>query len=81
MKLPRKTVLPLRLLVLDLIGSVFFTLGLIPLVLGFDTLPAPMRFEHYGWVLIIVGVVLWLPALVHIAVKIHAQLEDRGRRP
>lgn len=81
MKLPRKSVLPLRLLVLDLIGSVLFTLGLIPIVLGFHTLPTSLRFEHYPWVFIAVGVALWLPALVHIAMKIQARLEDVGRGP
>lgn len=79
MKFPRNDLLPWRLLVLDLIGSAVFTLGLLKLVLDFETLPSPLRFDHYGWALIALGVALWFPALLHIAIRIRDRLESTGR--
>lgn len=71
--------LPLRLLVLDLVGSAFFTLGLIKLLLDVDTLPAWLRFDHYHWALLALGVTLWLPALIFIALRIREGFERAGR--
>lgn len=78
MKGLRRGLLPARLLVLDVIGSTIFTLGLIKLTIGFETLPELLRFRHYEWLLVGVGVVLWMPAILYIVARILERIERPG---
>ena len=75
MKGLRSGLLPTKLLVLDVIGSAIFTLGLIKLTIGFDTLPVPLRFRHYEWLLVAVGVAFWMPAILYIVARIRERIE------
>lgn len=71
--------IPINLLVLDGAGAILLGLGLLKHFGVMDVLPPPLRMEGYGLGLIIGGVILMLPALVHIIRKVSAQ--QPGRSP
>ena len=58
--------LPYRLQFLQAIGSILLVLGILSAYSGMDIVPVALRFRGYGSVLIVVGVLLVLPALIHI---------------
>ncbi|MGH8453352.1 MAG: hypothetical protein ACRES4_06175 [Nevskiales bacterium] len=72
--------IPLNLLVLDAAGAVLLGLGLAKQFGGVDPLPEQLRVEGYGLGFIIGGIILMLPAFIHIIGKVKRQLESgRGR--
>ncbi|MDH3872098.1 MAG: DUF1418 family protein [Gammaproteobacteria bacterium] len=56
--------LPLRLITLDLLGTLLLVFGLLELFNRDGSLfPATLRFPYYEWVLIIIGLLIMLPAV------------------
>lgn len=58
--------LPIKLLILDGIGSLLIVLGVLALVADLHLLPAAWRVARYEIVLIILGATLMLPMLLWI---------------
>ena len=58
--------LPYRLQFLQALGSILLVLGILSAYSGMDIIPVALRFRGHGPVLIVVGVLLVLPALIHI---------------
>ena len=58
--------LPIKLLILDGIGSLLIVLGVLALVADLHLLPAAWRVARYDIVLIILGATLMLPMLLWI---------------
>lgn len=73
MEQERKRSIPLVPLVLDGIGSVLAGLGLAKQVADIDIIPAQLRFDQYGLVLIVVGVLLMVPLIAHLIKTARAQ--------
>lgn len=67
--------LPIKLLILDGIGSLLIVLGVLALVADLHLLPAAWRVARYEIVLIIVGATLMLPMLLWIIEQV------KRRRP
>lgn len=61
--------IPTRLIVLDVVGTLLFVIGLLELVVGIELLPTSLRFEGYGFALIVAGVVLMLPLVAHLVAR------------
>ena len=57
--------IPMGLLVADAIGAFLLGISLAKQVAGVDIVPAPLRFENYGVVLIVAGVALMAPMVLH----------------
>ena len=57
---------PLYYLVLDTLGAILLGLGLAKHFAGLDIIPPVLRFEAYGTVFMAAGIVLMLPAVVHL---------------
>ncbi len=56
--------LPLRLITLDLLGTLLLVFGLLELFNKDSSLfPAPLHFPYYEWVLIFLGLLIMLPAV------------------
>ncbi|MHB8535673.1 MAG: DUF1418 family protein [Sulfuricaulis sp.] len=68
---------PPVLLILDIIGTVLLGLGLAKHFAHIDVIPATLRFENYGPVLIGVGAALMLPIMVHIVNRAKNGAQDR----
>lgn len=60
---------PPALLILDIIGTVLLGLGLAKYFANVDVIPASLRFEGYGPVMIGIGAALMLPFMVHVIKK------------
>jgi len=57
--------LPLRLITLDLLGTLLLVFGLLELFNRDGSLfPAALQFPYYEWVLILIGCLIMLPAVV-----------------
>jgi hypothetical protein len=55
--------LPLRLITLDLLGTLLLVFGLLELFNKDSSLfPASLRFPYYEWLLIVIGLLIMLPA-------------------
>mgnify|MGYP000679867530 CR=1 FL=1 len=67
--------LPIKLLILDGIGSLLIVLGVLALVADLHLLPAAWRVARYDIVLIIIGATLMLPMLLWIMEQV------KRRRP
>jgi hypothetical protein len=67
--------LPIKLLILDGIGSLLIVLGVLALVADLHLLPAAWRVARYDIVLIILGATLMLPMLLWIMEQV------KRRRP
>lgn len=67
--------LPIKLLILDGIGSLLIVLGVLALVADLHLLPAAWRVARYDIVLIILGATLMLPMLLWIIEQV------KRRRP
>lgn len=61
-----KLPIPPKLMLLDLVGMLMAGLGLAKQFAEVDVIPAPLRFDNYGIVFIVVGFALTIPALSHI---------------
>lgn len=77
--------LPVGLLLLDMIGTAFFALGLVKVVANTDILPihewlAGTVFENYGIPFIVIGVLLIAPFALHLFARIRAQAEANVRK-
>lgn len=56
--------LPLRLVTLDLLGTLLLAFGLLELFNRDDSLfPAHLQFPYYEWTLILIGLLIMLPAV------------------
>ncbi len=62
--------IPARLIVLDVIGTLFVVIGLLELTAGIELLPAPLRFDGYGFALVVAGIVLMLPLIAHVISRV-----------
>lgn len=69
--------LPLSLVVLDGLGALFLGLGLAKKFAGIDFLPTSFQFDKNGWILIIIGVLLMLPMLLHLIAKMREHVERK----
>ncbi|HEY7883607.1 MAG TPA: hypothetical protein VIC08_01525 [Cellvibrionaceae bacterium] len=68
----KKLPLPLPLIFLDIIGTLFIGVGLALMLTDAELLPAHLRFEHDGLIYIVIGGACMLPAvnyLVNLARK------------
>lgn len=63
----KKTIrIPVSLLLLDLIGTILFTIGIIDLVNDSDFVPSSLQFNKYEIVMIIIGILFIFPLIKHI---------------
>jgi hypothetical protein len=58
--------IPVRLIVLDVIGTVLLATGLLKVVAGVDWFPRQLLFEGYGFAFIVGGAMLMVPLIAHI---------------
>ncbi len=65
-----KFFVPVRLIVLDVLGTVLLMTGLVRLFAGVHFLPEQLRLKDYGFALIFTGIVLMLPLMVHLVARI-----------
>lgn len=72
--------LPLHLVLLDGVGAIVLGLGLAKLLAGVDILPAEWLLDAQGWTLIIAGIALMLPMMVHLIVTLRAKAEESLHR-
>ncbi|MDZ4210625.1 MAG: hypothetical protein U1C59_02775 [Methylotenera sp.] len=78
MPLTHKTFkLPLSLVLLDMIGVVLIGLGVTKMFAGVDLLPADILQDEQGWLLIIAGLLLMIPLLLHLLVSLRARAEEK----
>ena len=64
---PKKTIrIPVPLLLLDLIGTILFAVGIIDLVNDSDLVPSSLQFNKYEIVMIITGILFILPFIKYI---------------
>ncbi len=69
--------LPLGLVVLDGLGTILVGLGLAKMFAGLEILPTALQLDEKGWTLIISGVLLMLPLLLHIFAKVRERAEEK----
>ena len=62
--------IPARLIVLDVVGTLFVVIGLLALTAGIELLPTSLRFDGYGVAFIIAGVILMLPLIAHVVARV-----------
>lgn len=63
----KKTIrIPVSLLLLDLIGTILFAIGIIDLVNDSDFVPSSLQFNKYEIVMIIIGILFIFPLIKHI---------------
>jgi len=72
--------LPIHLVLLDSIGAILLGLGLAKMLAGIDIIPADWLLDTHGWTLIVIGVTLMLPMLVHVIVTIRNRAEQTLHR-
>lgn len=72
--------LPLHLVLLEGVGAIVLGLGLAKLLAGVDILPAEWLLDTQGWTLIIAGIALMLPMMVHLIVTLRAKAEESLHR-
>ena len=58
--------IPVHLPALDFIGAVLVGIGLAEWFAGVGLVPESLQFENYPVTLVICGVILMLPAIVHV---------------
>jgi len=79
MKTRERVSIPIGLVVLEAVGLVLITLGLVKMASGTDLLPAGLRFGNYPLVFLLVGVALLVPFNVHM-IKMIMTRADQTRR-
>lgn len=65
-----KVKMPVPLLVLDFIGTIFIGLGLAEKFAGTGLVPRTIQFPNYEWVLIIIGIIFTVPFIAHLVKSI-----------
>lgn len=58
--------IPLQYLVMEGVGAILAGIGIARVFAGVDLLPWRVPFEHYGEALIVMGVALGAPLVVHL---------------
>lgn len=58
--------IPFDLLALDFVGVLLLALGVLEGFTDKNLVPEALKFEHYPWVLIVAGLLLMAPLLLHI---------------
>lgn len=61
--------IPIRLIILDMIGAILFALGIIEWLTNIKFVPTSLRFNIYEFILIVAGILLMLPFL-HFLTKL-----------
>jgi hypothetical protein len=61
--------IPVRLIVLDVIGTFLLAAGLLKVVARVDFLPQQVLFEGYGVAFIVGGAILMVPLIVHVLAR------------
>ncbi len=79
MKTRERVSIPIGLVVLEAVGLVLITLGLVKMASGTDLLPAGLRFANYQLVFLLVGVALLVPFNVHMIKMIMTRAEQARR--
>lgn len=62
--------IPTRLIVLDIVGTLFAVIGFLELTAGVELLPIALRFDGYGFALIVTGVILMVPLMANIVAQV-----------
>ncbi len=70
--------LPLKLIVLDVIGTIALGLGFAKAFAGINFIPANMRFENDGLTLILLGVLLMMPMMNYILKTVLKKATNRN---
>lgn len=68
--------IPFGLLLLDGLGAILAGLGLAKMFGGIEVLPSSFYHES-GWILILMGIVLMLPFMLHIFKQIRTRAEQK----
>ncbi len=58
--------LPINLLVLEFFGSILLTLGIVDWISDLKIMPVQLQFNHYEFVLIVIGFLLTLPFILFL---------------
>lgn len=66
MEQKRKLVMPLKLVLLDVVGTAMVGLGVAKHFANVDLIPAALRFENYGITFVVAGVALMAPLILHL---------------
>ena len=74
----KRFAIPAKLIVLDVIGALLLTIGLLKVIVDMDLLPQPLLFEGYGFAYIVAGVMLMIPLIVHVVVQAIRQQKETG---
>jgi multisubunit Na+/H+ antiporter MnhG subunit len=67
----------LGLLLLDLVGTILFGLGVVKKFSGLDTLPKSLQFDNYELVLIVFGIFLMLPYVLNMFARARQKSEEK----
>lgn len=62
--------IPTRLIVLEIVGTLFVVIGLLELTGGVEILPVALRFDDYGFAFIAAGIVLMLPLTANVVAQV-----------
>lgn len=62
--------IPTRLIVLDIVGTLLAAIGLLELTAGLELLPIALRFDGYGFALVVAGVILMLPLMANLVAQV-----------
>jgi len=66
--------IPIHLIILDMIGAILFTLGIIEWLTNFNFVPASLQFNLYEIVLIVVGILLMMPFILFLTKLVLSKL-------
>lgn len=67
----------LGLLLLDVVGTVLFGLGVAKKFSGLETLPKNLQFDNYEVVLIVFGLFLMLPYMLNMFARAREKSEEK----
>ena len=56
----------IRHIVMDIAGLTLLALGIAKLQVDVEFLPGGLRFPHYGWAFVLLGILMMLPTLVAV---------------
>ena len=65
----------MHLLVIDFIGTVLIGIGLAEKFADIGLVPRTMQFPNYEWVMIIIGIILAVPFVVHTVKSILQKID------
>ena len=72
--------IPLDLLALDFVGVLVLALGILEGFTDKNVFPDALKFEHYPWVLIVVGVLLMAPLVLYLIRSVTKGPKGPGER-